>query len=322
MEKLLSVAFVLSTLLISCNGGKSEVQKVVSEKVAVEVPKFNADSAFQYIQNQANFGPRVPNTVEHDDCAVYLQNELTRFGAEVTVQNANLRAFDGTILKSKNIIGSFNVEAKSRVLLMSHWDSRPYSDHDADEANYNKPILGVDDGASGVGVLLEMARLFGQQNPTVGVDIVFFDSEDYGNPRGGDSDSWCLGSQYWSANPHTINYRAKYGILLDMVGAKDATFHKEVYSMMYAKGVVEKIWQKAAELGYSNYFIPQMLGQITDDHVPVNEILGVPSVDIINFSENGFPSHWHTQNDDMQNIEKKTLQAVGETLLNVVYEEK
>ena len=320
-RKAIYVSFLLS--ILSCasgNGSERKGDKTMPVK-GVDTPSFDADSAYSYIQRQADFGPRVPNTVAHERCAAYLENELRRFGASVQRQTAELTAYDGTALKASNIIGVFNKEAKNRVLLMAHWDSRPFSDQDEDRANHNKPILGVDDGASGVGVLLEMARHIGENAPSVGVDIVFFDCEDYGNPSGGDSESWCLGSQYWAQHPHQLNYRAKFGVLLDMVGAKGAAFSKEGFSMMYAKGVVEKIWRKASELGYADFFVSRQSGYITDDHLPVNEILGIPSADIINFSESGFPAHWHTQRDDMRNIDKNTLKAVGQTLMAVVYEQ-
>ena len=161
-------------------------------------------------------------------------------------------AYDGTILKSRNIIGAYKPESKKRILLCAHWDSRPYADNDPDPKNHHTPILGVNDGASGVGVLLEIARQIQKEQPALGIDIVFFDSEDYGIPEFYDGkykqDTWCLGSQYWARTPHVQNYNARYGILLDMVGGKDATFYYEGYSARTARSEMKKIWKKAHEL--------------------------------------------------------------------------
>lgn len=292
------------------------------------VPAFNSDSAYQYVKTQVDFGPRVPNTAEHRQCAAYLSASLKRFGAVVVEQKMNLQAYDGTILKSVNIIGSYNPEAKNRILLFAHWDCRPYSDQDADSKNFNKPVMGANDGASGVGVLLELARQINLQKTDIGVDIAFFDAEDYGAPEtfvGNSEDTWCLGTQYWAKNPHVAGYNARYGILLDMVGAPGATFYKEQISEYYASSVVKNVWDKAAALGFSQYFINQSGGGITDDHVYVNKIAGIPSIDIIHYSpnnEHGFGDYWHTTHDTMENIDKNTLYAVGTTLLHVIYSEK
>jgi Zn-dependent M28 family amino/carboxypeptidase len=228
----------------------------------------------------------------------------------------------------RNIIGSYNPENENRVLLFAHWDSRPFSDEEADPVKQKQPVLGADDGASGVGVLLEIARQLQLKMTNVGVDIIFFDIEDFGQPNFGEKivpgDWWCLGSQYWAKTPHIEDYKAKYGILLDMVGSADATFLKEGYSREYAASVVENIWSKAAKLGCSQFFIGQNGGAITDDHVPVNELRRIPSVNIINMKNTGtgFASYWHTQNDDMRNINRVTLKAVGQTVMEVIYSEK
>ena len=177
-------------------------------------------------------------------------------------QRADLTGYDGKTLKARNIIGAFNPDAKRRVLLCAHWDTRPWADNDPDEANHHKPILGANDGASGVGVLLEVARQLQQQAPAIGVDIIFFDMEDSGTPQfassmGDDSHTWCLGSQYWARAPHVQGYNARFGILLDMVGGKGATFLREGYSMQHAPSVVKKVWKAAAKLGFGNYFIDE-----------------------------------------------------------------
>lgn len=320
---------LLSFLIFSSCGQKTSSSTNNNDAKAMTqhifVPSFNADSAYLYIQKQVDFGPRVPNTEAHRLCAEYLSNELRRFGAEVIEQRADLTAYDGTILKSVNIIGSFNPESSERILLMSHWDSRPFADNDKNTENHKEPVLGANDGASGVGVLLEIARQINNSKPFVGIDIIFFDAEDYGQPYFSTDEemlhSWCLGSQYWSQNPHKPNYAARYGILLDMVGHKNATFAKDRISMAYASEIVDNVWKKAAAMGYADLFVDRTGGYITDDHVYVNEYAGVKSIDIIDFN-NGFFDHWHTVNDSPEHIDKGTLKAVGQVLLEVIYEEK
>jgi len=309
---------ILPILLFSCGNPQSgKVEQNVQK--TVDAPIFNPDSAYLYVKKQVDFGPRVPNTAAHKACAAYLANELRRFGAEVTEQHAVLKAYDGTILNSVNIIGTFNSEKTTRILLAAHWDSRPFADNDHDVNNHKKPVLGANDGASGVGVLLEMARLINENLPEVGVDIIFFDAEDYGQPE--IPNSWCLGSQYWAKNPHKPNYHARYGILLDMVGASGASFKKDKISMIYAPHVVTKVWTKAQSLGYASLFRNEEGGYITDDHLYINELAGIPCIDIIDFDD-GFFEYWHTVNDDMKNIDKNTLKAVGQTILEIIYNER
>lgn len=323
--KMLYILFAAA--MISCSQTpSSSSEKVESQPVKQQnVPAFDADSAWVFVENQVKFGPRVPNSEAHVACGNYLASELKRFGAQVYEQEATLTAYNGTQLKAKNIIGSFNPENSKRVLLFAHWDSRPYADHDKDPANHKKPIDGADDGASGVGVLLEMARQFSIKSPEIGIDIIFFDAEDYGTPefvKEYKENTWCLGAQFWAKNPHVKGYKADFGILLDMVGAKNASFFKEATSMRYAPQIVEEVWSTARDLGYGKFFINAEGGAITDDHQYV--ILGrnIPCIDIIYTdpeSDNGFGPHWHTQNDTMDNIDRETLKAVGQTVLQVVY---
>ena len=323
--KMLYILFAAAMISCSQNPSSSSA-KVESQPVKQQnVPAFDADSAWVFVENQVKFGPRVPNSEAHVACGNYLTSELKRFGAQVYEQEATLTAYNGTQLKAKNIIGSYNPENSKRVLLFAHWDSRPYADHDKDPANYKKPIDGADDGASGVGVLLEMARQFSIKSPAIGIDIIFFDAEDYGTPefvKEYKENTWCLGAQFWAKNPHVKGYKADFGILLDMVGAKNASFFKEATSMRYAPQIVEEVWSTARDLGYGKFFINAEGGAITDDHQYV--ILGrnIPCIDIIYTdpeSDNGFGPHWHTQNDTMDNIDRETLKAVGQTVLQVVY---
>ncbi len=328
-------AFVMTIIIFlsSCggNGSTSTNTKAPSkaQKAAVKVPDFNGDSAYYFVEKQISFGPRVPETETHARCAAWLEATLKRYTPNVTVQEFKARIYDNRIFEGKNIIASFRPEFQKRIFLSAHWDSRPFADHDPDPSNHNTPIDGANDGASGIGVLLEIARQLSLQQPKTGVDIVLFDLEDYGPPQDNQTnqstETWGLGSQYWSKNPHIFGYSANYGILLDMVGAADAVFPKEAFSMYYAPDIVEKIWGTARSIGYGDYFIDETGGYITDDHYFVNTLAGIPTVDIIHLNENStngtFYDHWHTVNDNLEQIDPATLKIVGQTLLTVIYRE-
>ncbi|MBW6478858.1 MAG: M28 family peptidase [Bacteroidales bacterium] len=293
----------------------------------VQAPAFNADSAYYFTEKQVSFGPRVPNTTPHVECGNWLQASLERFADTVYVQPARLRAWDGTVLNIRNFIGSFQPENNRRILLCAHWDTRPWADHDPDSRNHFSPIDGANDGASGVGVLLEIARLLSEKQPNVGIDIIFFDAEDYGeheDKRSSDRDTWALGSQHWSRTPHRPDYNARFGILLDMVGAYNATFRHEGYSLMYAPQIVRKVWALAQREGFGHLFLNEEGGYIVDDHYYINTIRGIPTINIIDQrrdTPHGFFQYWHTKNDTMDNIDRATLHAAGSTVLAVIFEE-
>ncbi|WP_221394864.1 M28 family peptidase [Dyadobacter sp. NIV53] len=324
----LFLVFIAVTALDSCKT-KTD-QETTNADAAIKLvnsPAFNADSAFLFVKKQVDFGPRVPNTTAHKLCGDYLVNMLKKYGLEVTEQDFIATTYDGKKLNARNIIGSFNPKAPKRILLTSHWDSRPFADQDSLEKT--KPVPAANDGASGVGILLEIARTLASSDkkPDLGVDIIFFDAEDWGNSdKATDKFSgYCLGSQHWAANKHIPNYTAYFGVLLDMAGAKGATFPKEGYSVQMAESVVKEIWDIAGRLGYGNYFIDQRGSAITDDHVPVNETAKIPMVDIIHTIPNNlsqtFFKEWHTTHDTMDNIDPKTLKAVGQTLVQVLFQE-
>jgi glutaminyl-peptide cyclotransferase len=331
MRKIRIIALLSSIALFNCTEKKmQQVEGLESTKAEIAVPYFNADTAYYYITRQVDFGPRVPNTAAHDATRQFLVDRLAFYGAKVTEQSFDATAYNGDVLKLTNIIASFNPEAKRRVLLAAHWDTRKVADKDSDRIL--EPIDGANDGGSGVGVLMEIARILGTGNrqPSVGVDIIFFDGEDNGRPeyenrKANDDLWWCLGSRYWSKNKHQADYTAFYGILLDMVGAAGAQFYQEGYSMRYAPGIVRKVWNMAHQLGYSDFFIKEQGPAITDDHVPVNEIAGIPMIDIIDLDLDGesvFRDYHHTHRDNMDIIDKTTLRAVGQTVLHVLYHER
>ncbi len=287
-------------------------------------PSFNEDSAYAFVKAQVDFGPRVPGTNAHAKCAEYLFSKLKSYGWEVQMQNGSITTYDGKKFNLKNIIAAYKPENNNRILLMSHWDSRPFADQDT--VDKDKPFDSADDGPSGVGVILEIARQLSIAKPDVGIDILFDDLEDYGkeNSRGDDGDTWALGTQYWTKNPPKPGYTAQYGILLDMVGAKDAIFPREGLSTQYASYVVKKIWNKAAHLGYSRYFVFEDIHGITDDHEYIINGANIPCIDIVNWDmqKGSFGSYHHTHNDNMKIIDKNTLKAVGQTVLEVVWEEQ
>ncbi len=304
-------------------GGTTTTTPTV-EKKRVIVPKFDKMSAFNFIQKQVDFGPRVMNSTGHEECKKWLVETFKGFGAEVIEQNFTANLYTGKSAPATNIIAQFNPEHKRRVVLGAHWDTRHIADHDPDPKNYNTPILGADDAGSGVGVLLEIARLI-QENPIdLGVDMVLFDAEDYGDESDEGTDNtltWCLGSQYWAKNLHRPDYKPKFGILLDMVGAKGAQFRKESTSMRYAPRIMNKVWNMAKGMGYSQFFVDEQVAGAVDDHLFVNEYAKIKMIDIIYKRDSGFGDHWHTVKDDMSIIDPKTLRAAGQVTLAVIYNE-
>ena len=317
----------------------SKVQNIEETEEVAKVnpvgPLFNADSAYAFTKAQCDFGPRDMNSRGHDLCGEWIVSKFKEYGCKVTTQTATLAGYDGTKLRSRNIMASINPEATTRILLCAHWDSRPWADNDPDSANWRKPILAANDAASGVAVMLELARIIGRSkdekafNKQLGIDFVCFDAEDWGTPQWADvadnADSWALGAQYWSKNLPQ-GYEARYGILLDMVGGVGAKFYREGMSMQYAPEIVKKVWRAAREVGFGSYFPKEDGGVITDDHVPVNQFAKIPTIDIIPYyadcQQSSFGPTWHTLADNMENIDKNTLKAVGQTLVQVIYKEK
>ncbi len=332
--KALALVAVGTFTIFGCDSSeKSSTQQTtdaVEEEIThVKAPEFNPDTAYALIAKQVAFGPRVPNTAAHVATGDWIIAKLREYGAEVQVQNFQMRAYDGKMLNLRNIIASYNPSVGNRVLLAAHWDTRPFADKD--EQNPKTPSVGANDGGSGVGVLLEIARTIhtADQKPEIGVDLIFFDGEDYGQPDNSglpyQDDTWCLGSQYWSKNKHNPNYRANYGILLDMVGAENAKFAREGTSMQYAKEIVDKVWKAGNKLGYSDNFKYVNAPAITDDHSYVNAWANIRMIDIIEYNMNNpddyFGPYHHRHTDNMDVISKNTLKAVGQTVLHVLYNE-
>jgi glutaminyl-peptide cyclotransferase len=311
----------------ACSSEK-RTETAVQEKESKPYPTFNADSAYTFIERQVAFGPRVPGTKGHDDTKNWIISKLEGYGWSVQTQPFQAKTYDGLTWDLNNIIASYNPQEPKRILLAAHWDTRRIADKDTERIN--EPIDGANDGGSGVSVLLEIARTVAVQElkPDVGIDLIFFDGEDDGEPERAKTRNnsqefwWCHGSQYWSKNKHKPNYSAYYGILVDMVGGKNAKFYREGYSRQYASGILANVWGNGSKLGFSDFFIQKDAPEILDDHVFVNAYGGIPMIDIVEFSPDyGFGHYHHTHQDNMELIDPRTLKAVGETVLFTVYQE-
>lgn len=329
-----SILPMISDMGKGCQADSSNSNVVETKPLPdIPIPSFNSDSAYAFTEKIVSFGPRIVGTPNAVKVKKYITDRFKQFGAEVVEQSFTAKTYDGKAHQATNIMARYNLQAATRIILSAHWDTRPFADKDSDPAMKNKPILGADDSGSAVGMLIEMARQL-QSTPlsNIGIDIVLFDAEDYGNPAAANTQeeerlqnlTWCLGSQYWSKNLPTPNYLAKYGINLDMAGSKGARFTKELVSMQYAAPVVEKVWRVAREkYGHVGLFVNEpSKGPMVDDHLFVNQIAKIPMIDIINHPADSYFGHyWHTHKDDITIIDRETLRAVGQTILAVLHYE-
>jgi len=316
-----SLVFFVLLLLITASCSQEDAERLNFEEKGRMVPVFNVDSAYHFVEQQVLFGPRNPNSEGHSKTRNYLLNKLREYAGSRSVfsQEFTHVGYEADTLRLSNIIAAFNPQSSDRIMLCAHWDTRPRAEEDPDQPN--EPILGADDGGSGVGVLLELARLMSTNSPDIGVDIILFDGEDYG--KSGSLEQYFLGSRYWANNPPVQGYKPRFGILLDMVGGADARFPKEQYSVQYAPALVNEIWSIAEEKGYGDIFVDEPGTFISDDHVVINRILNIPTIDVIRHEPGTedvvFAPYWHTQQDDMDVISKETLQAVGEVMTELIY---
>jgi hypothetical protein len=312
--KVFKIAIIILFFFNSCNTETNDNPPVPKEEVAKKnIPDFNADSAFSFVKKQVDFGPRIPNSKAHDDCGKFLVKKFESYGLKVNQQKGVVKGYDGKSLNFNNISAQYQPENPRRIMISAHWDSRPWADHD--DRDTAKPIDAANDGASGIGIMLELARIISKLKLEVGVDFVCFDMEDYGKPWV--DDSYCLGAQYWSKN-FPLKVKPSYGVNLDMVGDPGALFTYEGVSTENGKLVLDKIWRSAHSLGYGRYFSFEQTSPIIDDHVYVNQYAKFPCIDIIDRSRPSFSATWHTHNDNISNISKETLNAVGQSLLFVL----
>ncbi len=289
-------------------------------KKPIKIPSFDTELAYKNIKGQLAFGPRVPGTPAHEKTKIWLVNYFKGLGLKVTEQDFDASSPLGEKYTGTNIIASYKPEQSHRLVLASHWDSRYISDQD--EKVKDKPVMGADDGASGVGILMAIAQVLRDSPADIGVDFVLFDVEDQGatdQEEDGVTSTWCQGAQYWAQNLPDPDYKPEFGILLDMVGGKDAYFAQDKVSQVYAGPYVTKVWSLARAMGYKQYFQNISSSALIDDHLFVNKIAGIPMMDIINRRNGLFPTHWHTQHDDITAIDKKTIHAVGQVLTAVIY---
>jgi len=331
-SSIMGLPIMLLLLFVSCGNSKKTTETADDVVTQAVGPAFNADSAYTFCAEQCAFGPRTMNSDAHEQCKQWIVGKFRQYGMDVTEQQATLNGYDGTALHCTNIIASYNVEQPERILLCAHWDSRPWADNDPDSTNWRKPVMAANDGASGVAVMIEIARLLKDHGDSlnVGIDFVCFDAEDWGTPQWSehedDASSWALGANHWAHNPHKQGYKARFGLLLDMVGGQGGNFYQEGVSRQYAPEIVDKVWAAARIVGYGSYFPNDDGGIITDDHVPVNEVAKIPTIDIIAYypdcRQSGFGPTWHTINDTMENIDRNTLKAVGQTVVQVLFSEK
>jgi len=318
------------TLTTGCkhdNKGNVDTTKGI-DYTQVAVPDFSADSAYSFVATQLSFGNRIPGSKAWKQCGDWITAQMGRWCDTVVEQEFRATLWDNSTVPGRNIIASINPAASKRVLLAAHWDSRMWADHDPDDANLHNPVPGANDGASGAAVLMEMARTMSQLPPSVGVDFIFFDVEDQGQPEWAetyDDNTWCKGSQHWAQNRHLPYYTAIYGILFDMVGTAANSdmaprFTKEEVSRHYAPGLTDKLWNAAAALGHAGIFVSTATDPILDDHLYVNQITGIPMVDIVqNSPSTSFFRHWHTTTDDLQSISGETMRIVATVAMKTIY---
>lgn len=315
--KNLIITSIFTLLLFGCKGEtpKTQTSQGIRPTMKPVIPTFSGHSAYLYLKAQTDLSPRVPGSKAHEKCLNYLHSEISKYADAVSLQPFLHKDYNGKHLKMTNIISSFNLRAKTRILLLAHWDSRPRADQDSDSKKKNQPVNGANDGASGVAVLMEIARLIKSSQPHIGVDILFTDGEDFG--KQGDDANYLLGARYFAKNL-PLGFHPTFGILLDMIGDSQLEIKKERYSMKYAPDVVDLVWTTARQLGVEQ-FSEEYQGWVTDDHLPLNEV-GIKTIDLIDFD---YPDesnrYWHTTQDTPDKCSPESLEAVGKVLIEVIY---
>lgn len=301
---------VMLPLVVGCSEGDGTPS---ARADAVDRPAFDGSAAFELLERQVAFGPRVPGTEGHARQLAWMREWLSARADTLIEQPFTHVVGTGDTLHLTNLFARFRPEQRDRILLVSHWDTRPWSDQAQDPAERDIPIPGANDGASSTAVLLHLAELFSRQAPPVGVDLLFVDGEDYG-PQ---IEDMLLGARYFAAN-QPPGYRPLYGVLLDLVGDVDPRFPVEGYSAQYAPEVVQRVWSLAREMGYGDIFPNVSGGHVVDDHVPLNEG-GIRTINIIDFDYGPGNSYWHTPRDVPANTSAETLGIVGDVVAELVY---
>lgn len=311
MRRLLVCA--LTVAVLACKGergGGAPAGGGAAATSTANLPPFDEQAAYALLEQQVAFGPRVPGTPGHQKQLDWMVSYLRQRADTVEVQSFDAQGSKGEKLRLANVIARFNPKARDRILLLAHWDTRPTADNEPDTAKRKQPILGANDGASGVAVLMQLADVLKRHSPPLGVDLLFTDGEDY-------TDAMYLGSEYFAAHLPP-GYKPLYGILVDMVGDQSPVFPIEPTSQQAAPEVVERVWRTAEELGLSQYF-PRSPGiPVDDDHVPLNRA-GIRTIDIIDFDYGPGNAYWHTLGDTVEHTSPVGLGAVGKTLVGLIY---
>jgi|TARA_B100001079_G_scaffold99791_1_gene85779 hypothetical protein len=287
-----------------------------SQQESVEVPRFSGVKAFQYLEKQCEFGPRNPGSTGHKEFANYLENFLKERFDNILIQEFEyIEPVTESLRKGKNFIVQFNQDAKYRLLIGAHWDTRAISDQDKNIEHKTLPVLGANDGGSGTAILMTLYDMFTADEPPIGIDLVFFDAEDVG--RSFEGNTFAVGSEFFSKNLPIK--KPDFAIIVDMVGDKQLNLPIERFSYNIAPKKVKEIWDMAEDLSL-NAFEKRIVEEIYDDHVPLWENAQIPAIDIIDFKyPNLFYNHWHTQQDIPENCSPKSLEQVGTLLLNYIY---
>ena len=280
------------------------------------VPRFDEDHAFSYLVAQCDFGPRNPGSDGYYACLDYLITELDKSANEIILQDFSYQEQRyNKRYNLENIVARFNPDAEFQTVISAHWDTRPWADQEDLRQDRDQPIIGANDGASGVAILLELAKIMGENPPPIGVNLVFFDGEDLGVP--GENETYCQGSRFFAKNLPIP--RPDEAINLDMVGDKQLVLPIERYSLEYHPKLVRHLWDRAKDMGL-DAFIGRVDYAIYDDHIPLNEIAGIPSINIIDFKyPNSYANFWHTLNDIPENCSEESLGQVGDLMVDYIY---
>lgn len=292
---------------------------------------FNAAAALSYAQAQVKFGPRVPGTPAHEQAGDWIIQQMKERGDSVIVQSWTQMTAKGEKLPMRNILARINPSATQRVLYLTHWDTRPTADDDPNLGKRGASFDGANDGASGVGLFVALADLWKKTPPSVGVDLLFVDGEDWGGfdpDSSGNYPDALFGSQYFANHLPSPDYKPLYGVLFDMIGDSDLQIFQEAFSVQNAPEVVQRVWQTASDLGYGRYFINEVGESVTDDHLPLQH-KGLRVIDVLDIqygplpsNYNGYtvssPSYHHTSEDTMDKLSTKSLQAVGDVAATLV----
>jgi len=308
----LALLLALPVILSACGSDQGTLEDPGPDLPA-DRPSFDGGAAHDLVEEQVAFGPRVPGTEGHAAQLAWMEDLLAEWADEVEAQPFTATTSGGLQLRLTNLLARYRPQEEDRILLLTHWDTRPWSDQAADPHERAIPVPGANDGASGTAVLLQLAELLSVGPPPMGVDLLFVDGEDFGP---GIQDMF-LGSKDFAANlPDPIPWR--YGLLLDMVGDLDPRFPMEGFSVEYAPILTQDIWQIAHELGFGPFFPATVGKHILDDHIPLNEA-GLRTVDLIDFDYGPENSFWHTPRDVPENTSPETLRMVGEVVAELVY---